>query len=1776
MKKIFTLLVPQLILSVFVFSISFAQQGRINMIGCATDEVMKEYYNANPEAKKQFDEFNVVTKQLTKKYEEMRNKGDLTRFKSPTAAKYIIPVVFHILHQNGPERINAAQCQSALDIANEDFNGLNSDWNSIDANFDGIKDVVDIEFCLATKDQFGNATDGTSYHEDGACGRSAAELTKYAWDNKMYMEVYVVRDVECNGTNTNSGYAYYPDNGMTNANTARIVYNHRYLGSIGTGDGSHQNREFMSVFTHECGHWLNLPHTFDNGCNAPGDLVDDTPPDNTAGGPCSPNTSCSSPENHENYMDYTSCTKMFTKGQCDRMRAALDSHTARSVLWQPDNLAATGCSPVTATSPPAAAFSWTPANPSYNTPISFTDESLTIDPITSWSWTFEGATPATSTDQNPTNVQWPTGGTFEVTLTVTNSFGSNTATRMITIVGPLPPEPDFTVNGFTNAAQADIVINTPVTILSTTTTNSPISVWSWTMTGADVTSSNTETVPVLTYTTPGTYDIVLTVTNDASTETITKTITVRLPYPPVASFTANPVTLNEGGSVTFTDASASETPITSWVWDFPGASSITTYTGETPPPIVYDTPGSYTVTLTVTNEGGTDTQTITGIITVDKVWQIPVADFQATTATTIDENQTVTFEDLSTGEVVNWSWTFEGGFPSTYTTDGSPPAITYQTAGVYEVTLTVSNPGGSDTETKTAYITVNASGPPVADFTANGNSSSNFLTVSLGGTVNFLDASTPSSSITSWDWFLPGSDFIGASQQFVQNPSVTYMAEGTFPVRLTVTNANGSDETNIVGYITVVNSVLPPVAGFNPSTVVIDEGQSITFTDQTNNNGTVVTYDWTFNGGIPNSSTSAGPHTITYNTAGTYDAILTVTNANGTDTKTVQITVNSVSTGNSPTANFTVSATTINEGQTITFTDASLDNGDAITSWNWTFNGGSPASSSSQTPGAVTFNTTGTYDVVLSVTNANGTNTKTVQITVDPGSGGNPPTADIAFSATTINVGQSITFTDASLDNGDAITAWSWTFGGGTPVSASTIGPHTITFNTAGTYDITLSVTNANGTDTKTISIAIAELPPVADFSISNGATIEQGGTLTFTDISTGANITGWSWVFENGAPATALTQDPGTVTFNVVGTWDVTLAVTNAGGTNEITKTVTVTVPGALTAVIDMTPSTTLLPFGNKLLTGESIDFDDASISQLAITDWTWDFDGATPATSAVQNPGVVIFNTAGTYTISLTVDNGSETDTRTETIVVIDPLVPDFSGTPTSVTVGESVDFTNLSTSPSTISSWSWTFTGADVVNSTQQNPTGITYSIPGTYAVTLVVTNADQTATVVKTDYITVGDNIVVTADFFANKTTIKVGESVNYTDASTTTGTAINSWNWSFEGGTPTTSTAQNPNGISYNTVGTYKVTLTVSSPDGSDTEEKVTYIIVNDLSLPEADFEVVAGKQIIGTGMCVNFADLTTSSLPIIQWAWEFEGGTPATSNAINPIDITYSSAGTYKVKLTVTNTDGSAFDEKIGYITVEEGNPNPYCTAHRIDDCKCEFEYISNVSLTEVGGPTHIDNTTNCGNYSLYSTAASGNLMTLKEYEVKVDVGNATNATPFITAYLDWNDNKQFDGGNEEVALIFNTTTGIATRKFKIPEDAKVNVDIRMRVRLQFFGPGDACGDTDYGEIEDYTFKTDYNPATGYPTIIEELFNVNVFPNPNNGLFTISVTSERSESIEIELHDVSGKLIKTDNMYTVSGKVNKQMNLGDVAEGVYSLRMIAGSKVVNKRLIINK
>jgi hypothetical protein len=331
-----------LMLGAFAFTMTATAQ---NGNGCGTDDHRHQLHQEHPEVLQDRNLLEAYTAQFAQNFNPHAKTGSI-----------VIPVVFHVNDPTNPQKVTMAQVQSALDIMNEDFTATNADISNIRPEFTGIVADMDIHFCLASIDPNGQATTGITYHYNSYNGRepdgygSSVKGVEY-WPANKYLNIWIVNYPEDDGDAYRSGWAFLPSDWAVTNEVDGIIFNHRYLGYTGSSEVSGPSSwqaEMARVMTHEVGHYLNLYHTFENYCSAPGDNVADTPPVYYHGSNnCDQlGTFCSGVTvvQDQNYMDYTPCPSMYTAGQKTRVHAALNSSVAqRNNLWTQGNLTATGC-----------------------------------------------------------------------------------------------------------------------------------------------------------------------------------------------------------------------------------------------------------------------------------------------------------------------------------------------------------------------------------------------------------------------------------------------------------------------------------------------------------------------------------------------------------------------------------------------------------------------------------------------------------------------------------------------------------------------------------------------------------------------------------------------------------------------------------------------------------------------------------------------------------------------------------------------------------------------------------------------------------------------------------------------------------------------------------------------------------------------------------------------------------------------------------------------------------------------------------------------------------------------------------------------------------------------------------------------------------------------------------------------------------------------------------------------------------------------------------------
>ena len=564
--------------------------------------------------------------------------------------------------------------------------------------------------------------------------------------------------------------------------------------------------------------------------------------------------------------------------------------------------------------------------------VRFTDDSTGF--ASSWQWNF-GDSPANSTEQSPVHT-YASAGTYAVTLTVSNANGASTLQRSdyITVVAPTLPVAGFFANLTSGVS--------PLCVRFIDESTGYTSSWEWDF--GDGTGNSTEQSPVHIYASDGTFTVTQTAINSNGTSTMQRTgyVTVVAPTLPTADFSANRTSGLLPLGVLFTDESTGLA--SSWEWNFGDGTANST---DRNPVHIYENAGTFTVTLTAINSNGTSTMQKTGCVTAVAP-TLPVAGFSANLTSGVSP-LCVLFKDESTGFVSSWEWNFGDG---TGNSTEQSPTHTYSAAGMFIVTLTVSNANGTSTLQRSDYITVVEPTLPVAGFSVN---------CTLGVSplcVLFVDEGTGYAS--SWEW-----DFGDSTANSTdQNPVHVYASAGTYTVTLTAINANGTSTLQRTGYVTAIVPTLP-VANFSANCTAGMSPLCVLFTDASV--GYASSWEWNFGDGTGNS-TDQNPTHIYANT-GTFTVTLTAINSNGTSTmqKTDYVLVVDPA---APTANFSVSPAGGIVPIAVHFTDLSTG---YASSWEWNFGDGS-ANSTEQSP-THTYNSAGTYTVTLTVFNAYGAST---------------------------------------------------------------------------------------------------------------------------------------------------------------------------------------------------------------------------------------------------------------------------------------------------------------------------------------------------------------------------------------------------------------------------------------------------------------------------------------------------------------------------------------------------------------------------------------------------------------------------------------------------------------------------------------------------------------------------------------------------------------------------------------------------------------------------------
>ena len=838
----------------------------------------------------------------------------------------------------------------------------------------------------------------------------------------------------------------------------------------------------------------------------------------------------------------------------------------------------------------------------------------------------------------------------------------------------------------------------------------------------------------------------------------------------------------------------------------------------------------------------------------------------------------ITFADQSTGNIDSWVWDFDRGTSAIVYDKSENPAITF-TPGEYNVKLTVKS--GTEESSFTQKIMIYEE--PTAKISLSG------FTGCINSSFQFIDESESSATISNYTWSF--GDGNGSSQK---NPNHTYIEAGKYSIGLTIIDNHGCKATeNFIDFVEVSAPLALDVTA--SSTQSCSAPLTTTFTSSVSG-GTAASYSWSFGDG--ESSTETNPQ-HTYTADGSYDVVFSATTSTGCEnsvTKSKFININTFA------ADFSIAGALCTNSE-ITFKGTGNT---PVTSWIWDFGDGTTGSGETAVK---TYTTNGTYTVKLTATNEIGcVYEKTQEIVVNA-----LPTVSISADKTHLceDSNKKVQFTDNTTGG----TSWNWDFGDGENATGKS---PLHTYSQAGTYAVTLTVTDGNACAATSEVLNIAITNPTAQFSISSDDDDKfcLGSTVTITESSTsdvGIQSSNFSFLYDN-AKESSRTESGNnlTIVYSERGIYPILLTVKdNDGCIGEMKDTVK----------IGEKPTQPTIEAEDKCYKDVKEDGVDFTVSpNNDASEWFWKF-GDEQTQIAYENMVNHIYDEPDDYTVTVvSKDYYCPSDEGTFAITVKAPLANfelspdalcDFPGDITfdpSSSIGAKTFLWDFGDGSDKIyveelaeeGHFKWTnqTTGDVIEDDITSNVVVHTYTKSNKYNVSLI-TSADE-CTDDKKNMLNLSG---IKPGFMQDTIKVCLGTPIQFSDTSTSSYGSITKRRWIFGEDTVTVGAATNS--YTFAEAGLYSVSLRVDNQYGcTDSLEKAALITV--YPLPKVVNFEESNKKPYG---CADFEAkflsgvLPSDSAEIATYSWNFGDG--GVSDEINPTH-TFK-PGTFTVSLKVTD-----------------------------------------------------------------------------------------------------------------------------------------------------------------------------------------------------------------------------------------------------------------------------
>lgn len=956
-------------------------------------------------------------------------------------------------------------------------------------------------------------------------------------------------------------------------------------------------------------------------------------------------------------------------------------------------------------------------------------------------------------------------------------------------------------------------------------------------------SNDTIKNPIASQTGTTTYYVTVTSSNSYSA---TDSFTVTIDPIPSADFSlSNQANVNENTTISYLGAASSSAEYT---WNFDNA-NISSGLGQGPYQLSWDTTGTKYLSLSV-KENNCTSNPVNKSIDIRPFASFTISDKNICTLS----STTITF-DGDTNNAYSYSWSFDNANIISGSNEG-PYTLTWSTPGYKHISLSITENGITSLQyTDSVYV------KPLPQMTISALNPNIYVT----DTASILLTGTVSQQAV-FNWSLNGGTIVSSTNG---SRSMIWPNSGNKTIGLTITGANGCES---ILDTTLVH--IKPTTKFSIDTsACVNEFVLVNYTGSA---ASTATFNWNWDGGTVISGSGIGPYQILWDSVGTKNISLSVTENSNTSSATAQILISR------PSSDFTImDSVCLGETVSVISTDTS-----SINNYTWNFGGASIISGSGYGPYEISWASAGLKSISL-ISSQNNCNS---DITTKYSYVKTLPEANFNLTSTgstqdTINLNYS--------GSASSQANYTWDFDGAQIISGNGQGPFSLRWDTSGVKTVKLIVHGINQCFSHEHTSNI-QLAPSSSFSADSIVIAGDSAFVSYTGNASPNAI--YNWNFDSGVIVNGSGQGPYYVSWSTAGTKIITLSITENGVTSNQSTNQIIVKPTANIGV-----ASTSCKNSPVYITYQG--------SADANATYNWNWDGGSVISGSGQGPYNVSWNTIGNKTISLIVTENGQSNSSIATINI--KSLPTSSFTLTDSVCQSSMANISYTGTAGTNAIYNWNFSGATIISGTGAGPYQLKWISSGNKFVTLNVSeNSCNSSQSTEQIYIKSTPSSIFSMAISANaKDTVDINYIGNASSQA--------NYNWNFDNGNIIGGNGQNLNQVSWDTSGIHTVELSVIGNNSCSSPVSTSNIQIIPLSIFSATSPVTADS--IST---ITYLGTSTSNA---NYNWNFDGANIISGSGKGPYQISWSGAGIKNISLSVIE-NGMVSNQTTLPVTVK---PNP-------------------------------------------------------------------------------------------------------------------------------------------------------------------------------------------------------------------------------------------------------